>query len=494
MNVRILILAATIVFGRSYFKEIRSLIDEGEPEQALQIINARLPETSGKKRQTLLELAVMASMKAGDWEGVLSYGNEFVREFPDSKKVGEIRFFMAKAYLAMGRKDDAAVEMLKAYSSRGPSWVKDSSYTYLFGIVNIETNLFNSLISRGYLDKRVTPTMKVAVIVPRSGPLAPLGDEFMRGFLMAVPVNIELQVFDTQSDTAYASLLADRLRDSIFSVVIGPITSIFARKMSPVFDSVALFDLVPAAADLRLGDIGMFVIPFNYTLKLEVEKLASYAMDSLGADRFFILYPPEARYVAAAFYFKQLIESRDGTVLDAVKIPDEGLPFRDEMELIRRIGKAENSVVFVPSGNRGIYSMMGQMKFYDVNPIVLGCDGWLNWHRKNELNIVIASPPPGEPDVDREAMINNFMEIHKARPSTIAMVGYDAGVIVTRLLNQGPISSLSAWQKADSIGIFRGVAGDYVLSKRKDFIKLYSFGHIELSKGGNQWQPNVQGE
>ncbi len=494
MNFSSIILAAVIALGRKPFKEIRALIDQGEPQKALEIIEVRLPETAGKRRQTLMELAILASMKASDWDRAIKYGKEFAFEFPESKKLGEIFFYVAKAYMGKHSNDSAAVFFFKAYSSRGPAWVKDSSYTNLFGIVGIGTDLFHNLISRGCLDKRITPTNKVALIIPRSGQLSSLGEDFLRGFLLSLPSNVELSVFDTRSDTNYAALLVDELKDSIFSVVVGPITSVFAVQIAPRFDSVAMFNLIPGATDLRLGDIGRFVIPFNYTIKMEVEKLVSYAMDTAGVDRFFILYPADAQYIAAAFYFKTLVEKKNGVVVEAVHVPPEGLPFRDEIDLIRRIGRDENVMVFIPAANRGIYTLVSQMKFYDVNPTILGCDEWLNWRRKNELNIVIASPGVGEPDVDREQMVNEFVDVYGLRPSSIAMTGYDAGAIVARLLDNGPISSIAAWQKADSLGIFRGTAGTYILSKTRDFIKLYSFGLVEPAKGGNQWQPSEEKE
>ncbi len=485
MNLSVILIALTISFGRSYLKEIRALIDQGEPQRALQVIQNRLPEERGKRREKLLLLGIEASYNSGDFQGTINYGNQFILEFPESKKVGLVRYYMAKSYLEMGNKDMAAVEFLKAYAGPAPSWVKDSSYVYLFGLIDLGADLFHNLLSRGYLDKRVTPTRKVAVLVPQSGSMASLGKEFMRGFRLALPVSVKLVEIDTRSDTSYASYIAETLKDSVFALVVGPLTSMFAMSTAPKIDSAAILNLIPGAADLRLGDIGNFVIPFNYALKLEVEKLASYALDSLHAKRVYILFPDDAQYISAALYFKQLVEKSGGTVVEAIKVPSEGLPFREELDIIRRISREDYPLIFAPAGNRGIYSMVSQMRFYDVNPIVLGCDRWLSWRRKNELNIVIAAPQPGIPDIDRQEVLDNFMQIFGVRPSSIAETGYDAGAIVARIMQDGPISSISAWQKADSIGIFRGIAGNYVLSRNKDLINLYSFGQIKPAKGGN---------
>ncbi len=486
MNFKVLLLAVAISFGRSYIREIRALIDQGEPQKALQIIEERLPEENGRKREQLLLLAVVASYESKNWLQALSYGEEYLTEFPETKYSGVVWFYIAKTNLQLGKKDDAALAFLRAYASPTYTWVKDSSYTYLFGLVELGTDLFHSLLSRGYLDKRIEPTNRVAVFVPQSGNLKSLGKEFMRGFLMAIPISVKLEVIDTKSDTEYASYVASTMKDSIFAVVVGPLTSMFAMNTAPRLDSFALFNLIPAASDLRLGSIGRFVVPFNYTTKVEVEKLVDFAIDSLQLKRFYILYPPDVEFAVAAFYFKELVQKKGGAVIESIKIPPNGLSFREEINIIQRISREEYPVVFIPAGNRGIYSMVSQMRFYDVNPLILGCEKWMSWRRKNELDIVIAAPEPGSPDVDRQEFFDRFLDLYGVRPSSIAQTGYDAGTIVKKLMESGPISSISAWQKADSIGIFRGISGNYILSKDRNFVKLYSFGQVGPLKGGDK--------
>ncbi len=476
-----LLLFYVLNFGGNFLKDVEELIRSGQPQEALVILEEKLPDLRGRKRAKALYLATLASYKTQDWRKVLQFSSEFEANYEHSDKLPEVYFYHARALQELGFKNEAVSVFYDAYEL-GIGWVKDSAEILMRRLIGARQNLWELMKATGMLGLRIRPTNKIAVIVPQSGKLQPLGADFIRGITLAISSEVDMDIYDTRSDPAVAESIAQSIVDSNYFMVIGPLTSRSARRVAAVLGPKGQFHLIPAASDLKLADYGDFVVPFNYIWREEVYELVNFAMDSLKFSRFILIYPHGAIYRASVELFESVVKAKGGIVLEKVEFPESGLSFDKEISIVQEL-YGDTVALFVPGGGRSAFAFVTQLRFYGIDPVVLGCDEWLRWASKADVRMVVAAPIPGKEHVKFKDFSDKFFEAFDAQPTTMAELGYDAGVIVNILLDDDhELSTLSAITRADSVGIFRGLSGNVLLTKFRKIIKLFTYGRIEPIK------------
>ncbi|MCP5057250.1 MAG: tetratricopeptide repeat protein [bacterium] len=183
----------------------------------------------------------------------------------------------------------------------------------------------------------------LGVVLPLSGPYAEFGREALQGVLMATglfddgrpaPSALRLLVRDSGGDADRAAAgVAELAANSEVIACIGPLLASSAEAAAPLAEARGL-PLVTLTRRESVAELGLHVLRVGATPRLEVERVAAYAAETLGLRRFAILYPddPTGRAQRAAFW--DAVEARGGQVVGVGRYASDATDFRDP---IRRL-------------------------------------------------------------------------------------------------------------------------------------------------------------
>ena len=119
---------------------------------------------------------------------------------------------------------------------------------------------------------RATPQqLRIGLILPRTGPLAVMGQACLRGAELApdllrerLGVDVELMTADSASDPVRASALAARLADEGAHVLVGPFDSRSAAAIVPVVEQRRIPFVINTAAAPELTAPGQRFVFRNF--------------------------------------------------------------------------------------------------------------------------------------------------------------------------------------------------------------------------------------
>lgn len=177
----------------------------------------------------------------------------------------------------------------------------------------------------------------LGVALPLSGPWAPFGEEALRGALVAAGVfgqpedagrsGVVLRVRDTGGEAAGATRAVRELaRDPDVAAVIGPLLADATAAAAAVADREG----VPLLALTRSEEATRgrrFARHLGASPRVQVERVAGYAVDTLGLRRFAILYPDDAYGRRLRALFWDAVERRGGRVVGVARYPADATDF-----------------------------------------------------------------------------------------------------------------------------------------------------------------------
>lgn len=351
----------------------------------------------------------------------------------------------------------------------------------------------------------------IGVALPLSGPYAALGQATLRGVVMGLdlygenPGRYRLIVRDTQGDPQKAAAVTRELANEGVNAIIGPVRSTEAAAASATADEARVPLLTFSQEEIQNETTPTsYVFRFGLSKQAEVGALVEYAMEVLEAQRFAILYPRDAYGTEFKNLFWETVERRGGRIVgcegyepEAVDIQNEvkklvGLQYlsseerariaeRDKLERRRERNEerllspefanlppyVDFDALFVPdfAGNVGV--VLPQLRFYDVRDVaLLGTSGWndpklLELAKREATGAVFVdefharSQNPAVTD-----FVSRFTAEFGAEPGQIAAEGYDAALVLRRLLeSQGSLSPEEVRSALTTLREFGGVSG-----------------------------------
>jgi ABC-type branched-subunit amino acid transport system substrate-binding protein/predicted negative regulator of RcsB-dependent stress response len=185
----------------------------------------------------------------------------------------------------------------------------------------------------------------IGVVLPLTGRFAPIGEETLRGILLAAgafdaitPVkdrpNIRISIRDTGgSPTRAAEAVRDLALQESVSAIIGPLLSEECDAAAAVAEAYR----VPLLALTTRPEVARdreFVFRLRTMPKDEMQILADYAMRVLGMQRFGILYPRDAYGLGLSNMFWTAVEERGGRIVALAAYDPAAVDFE---EPIRRL-------------------------------------------------------------------------------------------------------------------------------------------------------------
>ncbi|MGC8893636.1 MAG: ABC transporter substrate-binding protein [candidate division WOR-3 bacterium] len=333
----------------------------------------------------------------------------------------------------------------------------------------------------------------VIVMVPISGEIAPLGDEFLRGWRMAVGEALEYEVVDTYGSPDSVLKVLELVRGAEgTSLVVGPLLSITSLPAAEFAMRNRLPILLPTATDLRLGTFGSYVFPFNYNLFLETAYIMEVMGERMGKTDWLLLYPDMAEERAV---IQWLISQKDEfgiSILDTVVYSETDMVYDAVAKAVVNMGP---KVIFAPSGSRASALLFLSLRKRGLKNPLLGLDGWLSPEVAELVSgamggLYVVGPDRGDfmaralAQAQKEEFEERYRQQFGSAPSAVAGKGYDAGNIAKEVCFDRPDRE-TVKRRLLLMGVYRGATGDIMLSKDPRLLALYV-----LKKGGFKKEEN----
>jgi ABC-type branched-subunit amino acid transport system substrate-binding protein len=368
----------------------------------------------------------------------------------------------------------------------------------------------------------------IGVVLPLSGPFARFGEESLQGVLLAAGVfgaeaespRVRVLVRDSAGRPDRAAQAVRELDAAGAVAIVGPLLSGESESAAAAAEAAGV-PLLALTARPEVGATRPHVFRIRTMPKEEVENLVTHAVESLGAQRFAILYPRDAygrglrqlfweaveehggRVVGVASYepdatdFAQPIRSLVGyTLLTAAE--KKALKERDDMERrARRLPTEEAAALreearaltgpegeplppivdfdalFIPESHEKVVLIAPQLAFHEANgTVLLGPNGWYHpdllriagEHVEGARFTAHFYPESDLPFVQR--FTERYARAYTAAPDVFAAQAYDATTLVLIQLARGRESREALREGLLAVQGYPGVTG--VLTMRAD--------------------------
>lgn len=308
-------------------------------------------------------------------------------------------------------------------------------------------------------------SLRVACLLPLSGPYANFGDRSLKGLRLALgPLADRLIVRDTggQAETARAAVDA-LIADPEVGIVVGPLRSDAAESVAPRAEHAGLPTLLLSQ---REGLTGRFVFQMALTQQDQAAELAAYAADVLRLRRFAIVYPNDGYGVGLAEAFRREATRRGGRMAGMVPYVPGTRAFPGEAQEVARLAEGgERLAVFLPDHADAAVPLAAEIRRVRPDLTLLGSSGWNDPAKFGEAAPLLQ----GAVFVDgffvnsqrmaTRRFVSDFEATHHGRPSILEAQAYDAGLVARAVIEAGTGSRADVIPRLRSVRLVDGATG-----------------------------------
>lgn len=316
--------------------------------------------------------------------------------------------------------------------------------------------------------EQAAKNLHILVVLPITGKNAVEGKEILNGIKYAITTlnvgqtpPIYLDVVNSESNIA---LMQKRVYEKIsqrnYNLIIGELKSAPTAALAGLSSLAKIPMISPTATDNYISEISEYIFQLNCSSFTMGEKIAAFAMDSLGYKSFAILAPvtPEGKESVSGFMRK--INQKGGKIV-AQEWFYESTDLSKQMHKIREsaLGISKMSIykymqedslkkvaipgvdaIFLPINKEDIKSISPQVAYYNLKCKLLGTYGWdspkelhkvadkidsLVYVKENSLN-------PDNPQYT-DFVFKYRIDRGKA-PTALEVIGYDAILFYLKVL------------------------------------------------------------
>jgi ABC-type branched-subunit amino acid transport system substrate-binding protein/outer membrane protein assembly factor BamD (BamD/ComL family) len=481
------------LIGRARLLLATAQADLGNPDQALAILaEARSLDDSVDTKREALKLSGDILITKGDypraitaWLDELSLAPEeerqdvrlrirtLIQDKMDRKALHRLR----DTYPATFPGDLALIRLIELYAARGEEHQAERNLRIFLNRFPTHEYAPTASETLKSLKGRLKASQHVLVaLLPTSGRNSPYGTEVYNGIRLAIEkgketlglTSVGLIVMDSETDK---SLLRFQLSDAISEykplAVIGPLFSRDLPLVAELAEKTETPFVTPTAALADVRRLGNYLFNTASSFSQQARRLADYAIQYLGYNRFCVLYPETAYGQELARLFAQETRQFGGEIIamESYKETDTdfGLPIkRLKLEDLKRHGRAKTvpmskggtrvvyepgfDALFLPGRASQIGLLTAQLLFYDVKVGFLGNSTW------NSPDLLRFADRTVEGDIfvdgffadSQDPTIHDFVVRYRLRhqtdPTSFAAQAYDATRLVLEAIRRGATS------------------------------------------------------
>ena len=337
--------------------------------------------------------------------------------------------------------------------------------------------------------------VRVGLLVPLSGPSAPIGEALLNAAQMALfdvgGDELVLQVYDTQGVPEGAQAAASLAISQGAQLLLGPLFSAEVSAAAP--DAAAAgINIIAFSTDPAVASSRVFVMGF--LVDEQVRHIIEYA--SLEGHQNYAVLAPSSAYGNAVVDSMRRHVSRVGGVVTDVALYDpsgsdlndvvreladfnerqaelekqkaelegledeESLLELERLELLDTIGEVEFDAILLPERGVRLTQAASLLPFFDVDPDSVQLLGTMLWNAPGlgREPVMVGGLFPAPPVESTQRFSDRYRELHQEVPPPIANHGYDAVALAAVLAKSGTANPFSAAAITSSSG-FAGIDG-----------------------------------
>jgi ABC-type branched-subunit amino acid transport system substrate-binding protein len=355
----------------------------------------------------------------------------------------------------------------------------------------------------------VGPGAPIGVVLPLSGPYSPYGWSVLRGIVLGLGTygspagRYRISLRDSAGETDKAAQAVEELAAEGAVAVLGPLRSPTAAAAAPEAER-ARIPLLSLAQREDLPFLGTWVFRLGVTQSDQVRALVRFAVEERGARRFAVLYPGDDYGTRFKNLFWDEVERLGGEIVgvesyepDAVDVqvpirklvglhyltseeralieekerlsrrPQENAERLTSRELRRLPPYVDFDALFVPDAAQRVGLILPQLRYYDVQKVLLlGDSGW----NDRKLSKIAGRDADGAVFTDVffprsefpivQAFVADFYAAYGEEPDALAAQGYDAASMLRHVLaDDAPLSRTRLREALLRMRDFPGVSG-----------------------------------
>ncbi len=286
--------------------------------------------------------------------------------------------------------------------------------------------------------------IKLGLVGPMTGPLAPYGEGVRDGALLAVEqinsqggINgrqVELIVLDNQANPQETITLVNRLiqREGIVGL-IGPVISSTSMVAGPVVQRQGIPMISPTATAVDVTLQGDFVFRVCYLDDYQGLAAVNYAVDDLGAKKAGILFKVGDAYSEGLrVVFRDNFQAAGGEVVElAYNLGDT-----DFSAQLTRMKDQGVEVVYSPFYYEDAVLALTQAESIGLDAIFIGGDGWDAQELLDQAGLAAVNSvfTTHYSTSDSRSVVQGFLSNFQGKfgrpPIVLAALGYDAAALM----------------------------------------------------------------
>jgi branched-chain amino acid transport system substrate-binding protein len=329
-------------------------------------------------------------------------------------------------------------------------------------------------VAGGPMPQRPVPDanglVRVGLLVPLSGPSAPVGQALLNAAEMALfDERFVLQAYDTVGTPDGAVQAAERALAHGAQLLLGPLFSAEARAVAPAADAagvnIVAFSTDPAIAGRRVYVLGFLV-------QEQVRQMVAYAR-AQGLQRFAVLAPESDYGRAVVEAFNRYVPTGGGEVTNVSYYDAEGANLNDvvrelaaydrrkqaldaqkaelagkedeisqlaleRLNRLETIGEVDFEAVLLPDQGTRLTQAATLLPFYDIDPGRVQLLGTMLWNTQGlgREPVMVGGVYPAPPQESNRQFFARYRELFGRAAPGIASHGYDA-VALAAVLARG---------------------------------------------------------
>lgn len=367
-----------------------------------------------------LYLVSICHFRTSNYEKAISYGERFVKEFPNSNYLNNVLAVLGQAYYKTANDYPAANYLIKFYIQSEDTTARKNAYSSALEILpklaisqleklhrsfmaeGIDEHILYALaqaemregkkkeaqrdfelLTRRFPNTEYTAEMdeymrvlnlgetsgRIGVLLPLSGKFAANGQkllELIKKFEKEQKMPFTILPMDTKSDAIEAILAAGKLIEDKVDFIIGPLFSFEAYGVCGLTYAKGIPVILPAL------ESRFETLPLVYTTTQSTEEqaraVAQYAMNQLEINSFAVLYPDIAKFKDLGQVFSAEVLKNNRQVVAMVGFNPDSITLRWELD---RIKKQKPEALFLAMDTDMIINTAPQVVYYQLENVKL---------------------------------------------------------------------------------------------------------------------------
>jgi len=347
------------------------------------------------------------------------------------------------------------------------------------------------------------PVVRVALLAPNLGELAPFGRILRNGSIMAFEEwnsqagvrghRIEWVAYDTACQFESAQQAVRQAIEDGLTFVIGPLCSDAAIAAAEEAESAGVLMISPSATHPLVtvtsqGQTRPTIFRASHSYSTQGQATAQFGRKTLAAETAAIISNPADGYARTlADAFAQEFARQGGEIVYQATYASGSTDFTEQLSAILESGAA---LIYLPVPVHVANQLSSQRQTGDrstissskTEPILLGSDSW----DSPELDGAATSDSyffthfaVSDSNPFSQSWAEAYRSTYAVEPDALAALGYDAAQLLLTAIQQAGTFDPAAVAKALEQGTFKGVTGTIKFDRHHNPVKPATIIHLE---------------